>query len=73
MDQRWGLGQWAMVPRFDHVQPSGKHRPIDDGLRSGHNAAMTPTETLDLSGPCPAWTEVMMQLWCSDDAEIVQW
>jgi hypothetical protein len=35
------------MPRFEVIQPNGKHRPIDDGKRYGHNDAAAYTETLD--------------------------
>ena len=38
-DSRWGPGRWLRMPRFETIQASGKHRPIDDGKRFGHNSA----------------------------------
>ena len=37
MDARWGPGNWVAIPTFDHIQASGKHRSIDNGLKSRHN------------------------------------
>ena len=36
------------LPTFDHVQDSGKHRRIDNGKKSFHNAATAYSEELDL-------------------------
>jgi len=47
MDSWLGKGQWLPMPRFLHVQPSGKFRPIDDGSRYDHNLATQYSETLD--------------------------
>ena len=46
-DEAYGPGSWVPMPRFMHVQPNGKRRPIDDGKRHSHNKAMMYTETLD--------------------------
>ena len=47
MDKRWGKGNWMPMPRFEHVQPNGKQRPIDDGSRYFHNAATAFDETIE--------------------------
>jgi hypothetical protein len=47
MDQQWGRGRWAPMPRFLHVQPNGKRRPIDDGARYSHNLAVGFEETIE--------------------------
>ena len=39
-DSRWGPGRWLRMPRFETIQASGKHRPIDDGKRFGHNSVV---------------------------------
>ena len=44
---KWGTGRWLPMPRFETVQASGKHRPIDDGKRFGHNSASGFTETIE--------------------------
>ena len=46
-DGMFGKGGWLPVIRFEHVQPGGKKRPIDDARRYGHNKAVEYTETLD--------------------------
>ena len=46
-DSRWRPGQWLPMPRFETIQASGKHRPIDDGNRFGHNSASGFTETIE--------------------------
>ena len=48
MDARWGPGNWVAIPTFDYIQASGKHRRIDNGLKSRHNEATQYTEDLDL-------------------------
>ena len=35
------------MPRFLHIQPNGKWRPIDDGRRYAHNQATGYVESLD--------------------------
>ena len=50
-DAKWGVGQWLPMPRFETIQASGKHRPIDDGKRFGHNSASGFTETIELNAP----------------------
>jgi len=47
MDALMGVGCWLPMPRFQHLQPNGKKRPIDDGKRNHHNMASGYTETLD--------------------------
>jgi len=47
LDQKWGAGRWIPLPTFDHVQASGKHRRIDNGLASGHNEATAYSEALE--------------------------
>ena len=47
MDEKWGVGEWLPLPRFEIVQASGKKRPIDDGARLGHNAASGFEETIE--------------------------
>ena len=39
IDAEFGAGQWAPIPAFCHVQPSGKRRRIDDGRRGRQNEA----------------------------------
>ncbi len=51
MDAKWGVGQWIPLPRFAHIQPNGKKRPIEDAARFGHNEAASYTETIDSIGP----------------------
>ena len=46
-DSKWGAGQWLPMPRFETIQASGKHRPIDDGKRFGHNSASGFEETIE--------------------------
>ena len=46
-DLKWGAGQRLPMPRFETVQASGKHRPIDDGRWFGHNSASGFTETVE--------------------------
>ena len=46
-DSRWGPNRWLPMPRFETIQASGKHRPIDDGKRFGHNSARGFTETIE--------------------------
>jgi len=48
LDEKWGVGKWIPLPTFDHVQSSGKHRRIDNGLASGHNEATEYSEALEL-------------------------
>jgi len=48
LDEKWGIGKWIPLPTFDHVQASGKHRRIDNGLASGHNEATAYSEALEL-------------------------
>ena len=55
-DAKWGVGQWLPMPRFETIQASGKHRPIDDGKRFGHNAASGFTETIEC---CSAFQPVV--------------
>jgi hypothetical protein len=47
MDGLWGRGRWAPMPRFLHIQPNGKKRPIDDGARYAHNMAVGFDETIE--------------------------
>ena len=47
LDKKFGVGRWLPLPRFEIIQPNGKHRPIDDGSRNHHNAATGYSETLD--------------------------
>ena len=47
VDSKWGADQWLPVPRFETVQASGKHRPIDDGKRFGHNSASGFEDTIE--------------------------
>ena len=47
LDELLGKGAWLPMPRFLHVQPNGKRRPIDDGSRHDHNQATSYSETLD--------------------------
>ena len=35
------------MPRFETIQASGKHHPIDGGKRFGHNSASGFTETIE--------------------------
>ena len=58
MGKRWGRGQWLPLRRFQILQASGKHRPIDDGSRHEHNDMVRYSETLD----CPAPTHPVIQL-----------
>ena len=51
MGERWGLGCWLQLPRFQIVQASGKKRPIDDGARNDHNEMVMYSETLDCPSP----------------------
>ena len=44
------------MPRFETVQARGKHRPIDDGKRFGHNSASGFTETVEC---CSAFQPVI--------------
>ena len=44
------------MPRFETIQASGKHRPIDDGKRFGHNSASGFTETIEC---CSAFQPVV--------------
>ena len=39
LDEKFGVGKWVPLPTFDHEQSTGKHRRIDNGLLSMHNAA----------------------------------
>ena len=55
-DSKWGADRWLPMPRFETVQPSGKHRPIDDGKRFGHNSASGFTETFEC---CSAFQPVV--------------
>ena len=55
-DSKWGAGRWLPMPRFEMVQASGKHRPIDDGKRFGHNSASGFTETIEC---CSAFQPVV--------------
>ena len=55
-DSKWGAGQWLPMPRFETIQASGKHRPIDDGKRFGHNSASGFTETIEC---CSAFQPVV--------------
>ena len=55
-DTKWGVGQWLPMPRFETIQASGKHRPIDDGRRFGHNSASGFTETIEC---CSAFQPVV--------------
>ena len=47
VDRMFGKGNWLPMPRFMHVQPNGKRRPIDDGKKYMHNQATIYTETMD--------------------------
>ncbi len=58
MDERWGVGRWLPLPRFQIVQASGKKRPIDDGARNSHNEMVLYSETLD----CPSPVQPAVQL-----------
>ena len=55
-DTKWGVGQWLPMPRFETIQASGKHRPIDDGKRFGHNDASGFTGTIEC---CSAFQPVV--------------
>ena len=55
-DSRWGPGRWLPMPRFETIQASGKHRPIDDGKRFGHNFVIGFTETIEC---CSAFQPVV--------------
>ena len=55
-DSKRGAGQWLPMPRFETTQASGKHRPIDDGKRFGHNSASGFTETIEC---CSAFQPVV--------------
>ena len=55
-DSRWGSGLWLPMPRFETIQASGKHRPIDDGKRFGHNSASGFSETIEC---CSAFQPVV--------------
>ena len=58
MDERWGVGRWLPLPRFQIVQALGKKRPIDDGARNSHNEMVLCSETLD----CPSPVQPAVQL-----------
>ena len=45
LDEHFGHGRWRPLPRHLVFQ-GGKHRPIDDGRRAGHNAAARLEETI---------------------------
>ena len=47
VDAMFGKHCWLPMPRFLHVQPNGKWRPIDDGSRLDHNLGTKYSETLD--------------------------
>ena len=55
-DARWGPGRWLPMPRFETIQASSKHRPIDDGKSFGHNSASGFTETIEF---CSAFQPVV--------------
>ncbi len=55
-DSRWGPGLWLPMPRFETIQANGKHRPIDDGKRFGHNSASGFAETIEC---CSAFQPVV--------------
>ena len=55
-DAKWGMGQWLPMPRFETIQASGKHRPIDDGKRFGHNSAGGFTETVECCSVFSQWS-----------------
>ena len=44
------------MPRFETIEPSGKHRRIDDGSRFGHNSASGFRETIEC---CSAFQPVV--------------
>ena len=48
-NSEWGASRWLPMPRFETVHASGKHRPIDNGKRFGHNTASGSTETIECS------------------------
>jgi hypothetical protein len=55
LDEKYGPGGYADVPRFDHVEGNGKRRAFDNGFAGGQNEATGHTETIDLcSGLQPA-------------------
>ena len=47
LDRRFGHNRWLPMPRFEHVQPNGKQRPIDDGARFEHNALSGYQESIE--------------------------
>ena len=55
-DSSWGPGRWLPMPRVETIQASGKHHPIDDGKRFGHNSASGFTETIEC---CSAFQPVV--------------
>ena len=47
MNAKFGVGEWIPMPRFEHLQPSGKKRLIDDGFRYEHNDTTGYEQTME--------------------------